>query len=86
MLLLRSMVRRHTPVSGHLPIVGIVAGSVALAGVGAVFALGMLTAGRSGIRDPPAFEVGPDARTSFGTVTVQQVELLGGLVHRISGA
>ena len=79
MLLHTSMVRRHTRLSGQLPVLGVVAGSVALAGAGAILALGILIAGRGGIRDPPAYEVGRDAVTSFGTVAIQQVELLGGL-------
>jgi len=78
-VLLHTCMVRHTRLSGQLPVIGVVAGSIALAGAGAILAIGMLIAGRGGIRDPPAYEVGRDAVTSFGTVAIQQVELLGGL-------
>ncbi len=85
-------VRLRTGAQPHLPLLVVVAGGVTLAAVGAALAVGMLATSRVAPGEAPAFGVGRDAPTSFGSISVQEIALtdglsaadLGGMTHGVT--
>src|SRR5437879_1042280 len=82
----------RTSAHPHLPLLVVVAGGVSLAMVGAALAVGMVANGRLATAEAPAYPVGGDAPTSFGSISVQEISLtdgpsaadLGGMTHGVT--
>jgi len=74
-------VRRRTGALHHQPLLALsaVAGGVSLATLGAVLSVGMLATRNSSTPGAPAYAVGRDAPTSFGSIAVQDIALVDGL-------
>src|SRR5207245_267320 len=74
-------VRRRPGALHRQPLLALsaVAGGVSLATLGAVLSVGMLATRNSSTPGAPAYAVGRDAPTSFGSIAVQDVALVDGL-------